>query len=223
MGGFADELPSDDNNGKKKSSKPKEQVYIDVNDADGMNMFDKVAAYKSAIKIIQGELEVVEDDLKDNLRKRFVDTSMKTKTKPDSIEAQGDLSSATISFKKGISVLDKETVAEFKEIGVNVSVVEKVSFKKAVLDDDEKVKEIIDLMKKNGYKIGDYFDRTEKIVPSDRTVNDILDKVNDPDQVENYFRKVATIAIGTPNFDGDSLKAKAKIVDVLDESGIFKV
>jgi hypothetical protein len=223
MGGFSDELPSDDNSDKKKKTKAKEQVYIGVNDVDGMNLFDKVAGYKSAIKIIQGELEIVEETLKDNLRERFVETSMKTKTKPDSIEAQGDMSSATISFKKGISVLDKQTVEDFKSRGINVSVVEKVSFKKSVLDDEQKVQEIIDLMKKNGFKIGDYFDRTEKVVPSDRTVNDILDKVDDPAEVESYFRKVSTIAIGSPNFDGDSLKAKEKIVNILDESGIFKV
>lgn len=223
MAGFADEIPSEDNDNKKKKGKVKEQVYIDVNDVDGMNLFDKVAGYKSAIKIIQGELEVAEESLKDNLRHRFVETGMRSKVKPDSIEAQGDLSSATISFKKGISVIDKDTLSEFKSLGINVSVVEKVGFKKAILDDDEKVKAIIDLMKKNGYNISDYFERTEKVVPSDRTVNDILDKVNDPDQVENYFRKVSTIAIGTPSFDGDSLKAKSKIVDVLEESGIFKV
>jgi hypothetical protein len=154
---------------------------------------------------------------------RFVESGMRTNNKPDSIEAQGDLSSATISFKKGISVIDNDTVMEFKSRGINVSVVEKVSFKKAILDDDEKVKEIIDLMKQNGFKISDYFDRTSKVVPSDRTVSDILDKVDDPAEVEEYFTKVSTIAIGTPTFDSDSLKAKEKIVSVLNESEIFKV
>lgn len=223
MSVFSDELPDNDGGDKKKKGKVKEQVYIDVNDVDGMNLFDKVAAYKSAIKMIQGELEIAEDTLKRDLRMRFVETGMRTKNKPDSIEAQGDLSSATISFKKGISVLDKDTVEEFKSRGINVSVVEKVAFKKAVLDDDEKVKEIIDLMKQNGFKISDYFDRTAKVVASDRTVSDILDKVDDPAEVEEYFTKVSTIAIGTPNFDSDSLKAKEKIVTILNESEIFKV
>ena len=151
--GFEDEIPSDNTSSKKNKSKPKELVQMDVKDVDGMNLFDKVAAYKSAIKIIQGELEIAEDNLKDHIRHKFVEN--------------------------------------------------------------------IALLKKNGFKVSDYFDRTVKIVPSDRTMNDILDKVEDPDKVEEYVRKVSTIAIGTPNFDGDSDKAKEKIVGVLNESGIF--
>jgi hypothetical protein len=223
MSGFADELSNDDSGKGKGKSKPKEQVYIDVNDNDGSNLFDKVAGFKSAIKMIEGELEISENILKDHLRKKFVENGMRSKVKPESIEAQGDVSTSTVTLKKGISVIDANTVSDFKSLGINVSTVEKVAFKKAVLDDETKVKQIIDLMKKNGFKIGDYFERTEKIVPSDRTMTDILDKVDDPDMVENYFRKVGTVAIGTPSFDGDSLKAKEKIVAVLENSGIFEV
>jgi hypothetical protein len=43
------------------------------------------------------------------------------------------------------------------------------------------------------------------------------------DKVVGYLEKVSTIAIGTPHFDGDSIKAKEKIVGVLDDAGIFKV
>jgi hypothetical protein len=223
MSGFADELSNDDSGKGKGKSKPKEQVYIDIDDNDGENLFDKVAGFKSAIKIIEGELEIAEVTLKDHIRRKFVENGMRSKVKPESIEAQGDVSTATVTLKKGVSVIDTNTVGEFKSLGINVSTVEKVAFKKAVLDDESKVKQIIDLMKKNGFKIGDYFERTEKIVPSDRTMTDILDKVDDPDTVENYFRKVGTVAIGTPSFDGDSLKAKEKIVQVLDKSGIFEV
>lgn len=224
MSGFADELSNDDSGKSNSKSKPKEQVYIDVfDDNDGTNLFDKVAGFKSAIKMIQGELEISEDILKDHIRRKFVENGMRSKVKPESIEAQGDVSTATVTLKKGISVIDANTVSDFKSLGINVSTVEKVAFKKAVLDDESKVKQIIDLMKKNGFKIGDYFERTEKIVPSDRTMTDILDKVDDPDTVENYFRKVGTVAIGTPGFDGDSLKAKEKIIQVLNNSGIFEV
>lgn len=223
MSGFADELSNDDSGKGKGKSKPKEQVYIDIDDNDGENLFDKVAGFKSAIKIIEGELEIAEVTLKDYIRRKFVENGMRSKVKPESIEAQGNVSTATVTLKKGVSVIDANTVGEFKSLGINVSTVEKVAFKKAVLDDESKVKQIIDLMKKNGFKIGDYFDRTEKIIPSDRTMTDILDKIDDPDTVENYFRKVGTVAIGTPSFDGDSLKAKEKIVQVLDNSGIFEV
>jgi|688.fasta_scaffold16738_13 hypothetical protein len=223
MSSFADEIPSGDDNKNKGKSKPKEQVYIDVSDNDNMNLFDKVAGFKSAIKVIQGELEIAEDTLKDYIRKKFVENGMRSKVKPESIEAQGNVSTATVTLKKGISVIDPETIGLFKSLGINYTTSEKVGFKKSVLEDEDKVKKIIDLMKKNGFKIGDYFERTEKLVPSDRTMNDILDKVNNPDVIENFFRKVGTVAIGTPSFDGDSLKAKEKIVGILDKSGIFKV
>lgn len=222
MSSFADELPDNSNNKKGSKKKDREQVYMDVNDNDGMNLFDKVAGFKSAIKVIQGELEISEEALKDHIRRKFFENGMRTKIKPDSIEFQGDLSTSTVTFKKGISVIDADTLGEFKKLGVNVSVVEKVGFKKSVLDDDAKVKQIIDLMKKNGFEIADYFEMTKKVVPSDRTVTDILDKVDDPDMVENYFRKVGTVAIGTPSFDADSVKAKEKIVNILNESEIFK-
>ena len=223
MGGFADEIPSDDAGAAKKKSKPKEQVYFSDTDVDGMNLFDKVAAYKSAIKIIEGELEVAETSLKSVLRQRFAQEGMRTHSKPDSIEAQGDIASSTISFKKGISVLDKKTQGDFKDLGVNFSVVEKVEIKKTVLQDQSKVDQLIELIKSAGLKVGDYFDRTEKVVPSDRTTSDILDNVKDLDKVVGYLEKVSTIAIGTPHFDGDSIKAKEKIVSVLDDTGIFKV
>ena len=221
--GFADEIPSDDAGDSKKKSKPKEQVYFADVDAEGMNLFDKVAAYKSAIKIIEGELEIAETDLKSVLRQRFAREGMRTHTKPDSIEAQGEVSSSTISFKKGISVLDKKTQEDFKGLGINFSVVEKVEIKKAILQDSSKVDQLIDLIKDAGLKVSDYFDRTMKVVPSDRTTSDILDSVKDLDKVVGYLEKVSTIAIGTPHFDGDSIKAKEKIVDVLDDTGIFKV
>lgn len=221
MSGFADELPADDGNDKKSSKKKdREKVYMDVSDGE-MNLFDKVAAFKRAIKIIEGELAPAEDALKDHIRRKFVENGMRTKIKPESIEFQGDVSTSTVTFKKGISVIDAPTINEFKDLGVNVATVEKVGFKKSVLDDDAKVKQIIDLMKENGFKIADYFEMTKKVVPSDRTVNDILDKVDDPDMVENYFRKVGTVAIGTPMFDADDSKAKAKIVEILNESGIL--
>jgi hypothetical protein len=223
MGGFADEIPSDGAADSKKKSKPKDQVYFSDKDVDGMNLFDKVAAYKSAIKIIEGELEVAESSLKSVLRQRFAQEGMRTHTKPDSIEAQGEISSSTVSFKKGISVLDKKAQTDFKNLGINFSVVEKVEIKKTVLQDQSKVDQLIDLIKSAGLKVSDYFDRTEKIVPSDRTTSDILDKVKDVSKVVEYFEKVSTIAIGTPHFDGDSIKAKEKIVSVLDDTGIFKV
>jgi hypothetical protein len=222
MGGFADEIPSDDA-GSSKKSKPKEQVYFADTDVDGINLFDKVAAYKQAIKIIEGELEIAETDLKSMLRQRFAQEGMRTHTKPESIEAQGKDASSTISFKKGISVLDKKTQTDFKNLGVNFSVVEKVEIKKNVLQDQSKVDQLIDLIKSAGLKVSDYFDRTEKIVPSDRTTSDILDNVKDVSEVVGYFEKVSTIAIGTPHFDGDSIKAKEKIVRILNATEIFKI
>lgn len=221
--GFADEIPSDDAGDSKKKSKPKEQVYFSDTDADDINLFDKVSAYKSAIKIIEGELDIAETDLKSALRQRFAQEGLRTHSKPESIEAQGELASSTISFKKGISVLDKKAQTDFKNLGINFSVVEKVEIKKSVLQDQSKVDQLIDLIKSAGLKVSDYFDRTEKIVPSDRTTSDILDKVKDVSKVVEYFEKVSTIAIGTPHFDGDSIKAKEKIVSVLNATGIFKV
>ena len=190
---------------------------------DGVNLFDKVSALKQAKSMLENELKVFEDELKDQIRARFAEIGIRDGAKPESVEGHGDIATARLDCRRSVSTLDQGTVSNLESLGIDVECKETVSFKKSVLDNEETVQSIIDVLQEHGgFNIDNLLDRTVKYTAGERTLDDLFRKVKDPVVVNRYLEKVSTIAIANPSLGDDPTASKFAICDIVNKSGIFR-
>jgi hypothetical protein len=208
------------------ASKKKDYEKVGFNGTsavDGVNLFDKVSALKQAKAMLENELKVFEDELKEQIRSKFAEIGMRDGAKPESIEGHGDIATARCDCRRSVSTLDQGTVSDLEAMGIDVECKETVAFKKSVLDNEETVQTIIGILEEHGrFNVGDLLDRTVKYTAGERTLDDLFRKVSDPVVVGRYLEKVSTIAIANPSLGDDPTASKFAICDIVNKSGIFR-
>lgn len=218
MAGFDDVLDAGEGNGKK--GKPDyEKVFLSEADSDGLNVFDKYSAARLLVSKLEAEVKVMDEEIKSVLRHKFVEAGLKSGIRPDSVEAQGKISAGIATLKvASTTAIDKPTQDLFKKAGISFDQKKTVQFKKEVIEDDDKVAKVVAAFKSAGLDPKEYLDMSVKVVPCEKTVNDILDKVSDPAVAESYIKKSTTVAIRIlSDFD----KARGVLMEILEKAKIL--
>ena len=214
-----EEVLSADEGGSKKGKPEYEKVFMSETDSDGLNVFDKYVAARSLVNKLESEVKVMDEEIKSVLRHKFVEAGLKNGIRTDSVEAQGKISSGVATLKvASTTAIDKPTQDLFKKAGISFEQKKTVQFKKEVIEDDDKVAKVIAAFKSAGLDPKDYLDMSSKVVPCEKTINDILDNVIDPAVAESYIKKSTTVAIRIlSDFD----KARGVLMDILEKAKIL--
>lgn len=221
--GFGGVVETKETSAASKKKDYEKVTFSEVSPVDGVNLFDKVSALKQAKAMLENELKVFEDELKEHIRHRFAEIGMREQAKPDSLEGHGDVATARLDCRRSVSTLDEGTVSDLESMGIDVECKETVSFKKSVLENEETVQAIIEVLQEHGgFNVGELLDRTVKYTAGERTLDDLFRKVSDPVVVDRYLEKVSTIAIANPSLGDNPIVSKFAICDIVNKSGIFK-
>lgn len=197
--------------------------FDEVGPAD-QNLFDLVAALKTAGSIIENELKNIEVQLKENnLLDKFIDIGVNTRSAPETFVAQGEVSMAKVTLKyKATSAIDEKTQKVFEDEGIDLDYKETVNIKKNVLENEEMVFKITEALQKAGIDPNDVLEQTVKVVASNKTIDSVFEKVSDRTHIKDLLKKVSQVTIMQPHFSDDPVDAKAKVSEIVKSFGIFE-
>jgi len=207
----------------KKAGKSKD-IYKFVESGPGdQNLFDVVNALKSAKNIIDGELKILEEQLKSTvLLDKFVEIGMNSHRRPESFEGQGDVSSATITISSATrSDIDSKARETLESYDVDFNYKETVAIRSNVLENEEMVHKIVDALTNAGIDVNSVLEKTTKVVASDKTIDSIFEKIPNKNDVRELLKKVSSISIRSGKFSDDPEDARNTVADIIKSFGIF--
>lgn len=197
--------------------------FGEIGPAD-QNLFDLVTALKTAGSMIENELKNIEIQLKENcLLDKFIEIGSNSRSAPETFVAQGEVSMAKVTLKyKATSAIDKASVDIFDKKGIDLDYKEVVSIKKNVLENVDMIKKITGALQKSDINPNDVFERTIKVVASNKTIDDVFEKVSDKSEIKDLLKKVSQITIMQPHFSDDPVDAKTKVSEIIKSFGVFE-